>query len=53
MTKTASDAKAILENMLQNHSQWHTKRAPKTSTRNANSIEEVETLSAKMKISWL
>jgi hypothetical protein len=24
MTKPMSEAKAILENMLQNHSQWHT-----------------------------
>jgi hypothetical protein len=47
MTKTIS-AKAILENMLQNHRQWYTDRAPHTSTRKINSIEEVESLSAKI-----
>ena len=33
MTKTMSEAKAILENMLLNHAQWHTERAPTSSTR--------------------
>jgi hypothetical protein len=28
MNKTVTKAKTILENMLQNFSQWHTKRAP-------------------------
>jgi hypothetical protein len=39
MTKIVSEAKAILENMLQNFSQWHTRRAPTTSSRKINSVE--------------
>jgi hypothetical protein len=42
MTKTMSKAKAMLENMLQNHSQWHTAKAPHSSTKKVNSMEEVE-----------
>jgi hypothetical protein len=37
MTKTVNEAKAILENMLQNFSQWHTERAP-SSSRKINSV---------------
>jgi hypothetical protein len=47
MTKTVNEAKAILENMLQNFSQWHTERAP-SSSRNINSVEEVDSLTAKV-----
>jgi hypothetical protein len=47
MTKTVNEAKAILENMLQNFSQWHTERAP-NSSRKINSIEEVDSLTAKV-----
>jgi hypothetical protein len=43
-----SEAKAILENMLQNHSQRHTDRKPHTSIKKLNSVEEVESLSAKI-----
>ena len=48
MTKTVSDAKAIIENMLQNYGQSHTERSPSTSSKKVNSIEEVEYLSAKV-----
>jgi hypothetical protein len=34
--------------MLQNHSQLHTDRAPHTYTRKVNSVEEVESSSAKI-----
>jgi hypothetical protein len=47
MSKTVPEAKAILENMLQNHAQWHTERAP-VSSRKVNSIEEVDSLTAKV-----
>jgi hypothetical protein len=43
-----SEAKAILENVSQNHSQWHTDREPHTSTKKLNSVEEVEILSDKI-----
>jgi hypothetical protein len=48
MTKTVSEAMCILENMLQNHSQWHTDRVPHTSTKKVNSVEEVESYGAKL-----
>jgi hypothetical protein len=47
MTKTVNEAKAILENMLQNFSQWHTKRAP-PSSRKIDYVEEVDSLTAKV-----
>jgi uncharacterized protein Smg (DUF494 family) len=47
MTKTVTEAKAILENMLQNFSQQHTERAP-SSSRKINSVEEVDSLTAKV-----
>jgi hypothetical protein len=47
MTKTVNEAKAILENMLQNFNQWHTERAP-SSSRKVNSVEEVDSLNAKV-----
>jgi hypothetical protein len=47
MTKTVKEAKAILENMLQNFSQWHTERAP-SSSRKINSVEEVDSLTVKV-----
>ena len=48
MTKTVSEAKAILESMLQNYGQWHNERAPTSSSRKVNSIEEVDSLNAKV-----
>jgi hypothetical protein len=48
MTNTVSEAKPILENMLQNHSQWYTKRVPNTLVKKVNSIEEVHNLNAKI-----
>lgn len=48
MTKTISEAKAILENILQNFSQWHTERAPVISSRKVNSVEKVDSLTAKV-----
>jgi hypothetical protein len=47
MSKTIVEAKAILESILQNYSQWHTERDPMLSKK-VNSIEEVEVLSNKM-----
>jgi hypothetical protein len=47
VSKTVTEAKAILENMLQNFSQWHIERAP-PSNRKVNSIEEVDSLTAKV-----
>jgi phage/plasmid-associated DNA primase len=47
MTKTVNEAKDILENILQNFSQWHTERAP-SSSRKINSVEEVYSLTAKV-----
>jgi hypothetical protein len=48
MTKTVSEAKAILEkNMLRNIIQWYTKRVP-TSSRKVNSAEKVDFLTAKI-----
>jgi hypothetical protein len=49
MTKTVNEAKAILKNMLQNFSQWHTERAP-SSNGKMNSVEEVDSLNAKLSI---
>jgi hypothetical protein len=46
MTKTVTKAKEIIENMLQNFSQWHTERAS-SSSRKAKSVEEVDSLTAK------
>ena len=34
--------------MLQNYTQWHTERAPTPSTRKVNSVEEVDSLTAKV-----
>jgi hypothetical protein len=48
MTKIVFKAKSILENILQNFSQWHTERAPTTSSRKINSVEEVDSLTAKV-----
>ena len=48
MSKTVPEAKAILENMFLNHSQWHTERAPHPSSRKVNSIEEADSLSSKI-----
>jgi hypothetical protein len=42
MTKTVIEAKAILQNMLQNHSEWNTEKAPTTSTKKVNSAKELE-----------
>jgi hypothetical protein len=39
MTKIVSEAKAILENMLYNHSQWYIEWAPNTYTKKVNSVE--------------
>jgi hypothetical protein len=47
MTKTVNEGKAILENMLQNFSQWHTERVP-SSSRKINSVEEVDSLTTKV-----
>jgi hypothetical protein len=47
MGKTIIEAKAILESILQNYSQWHTERAPMPSKK-VSSIEEVDVLSNKM-----
>jgi hypothetical protein len=47
MSKTIAEAKAILESILQNYSQWHTERAPMPSKK-VDSIEEVDVLSNKM-----
>ena len=48
MSKTVSEAKAILESMLQNYTQWHTERAPTSSSRKVNFVEEVDSLTAKV-----
>jgi hypothetical protein len=47
MGKTIVEARAILESILQNNSQWHTKRAPMPSKK-VSSIEEVDILLNKM-----
>jgi hypothetical protein len=47
MTKSVTKAKAILENILQNFSQWHTERAP-PSNRKVHSVEEVDSLTSKV-----
>jgi hypothetical protein len=49
MGKTIVEAKAILESILQNYSQWHTERAPMPSKK-VSSIEEVDILSNKMDV---
>jgi hypothetical protein len=49
MTKTVNEAKAILENMLQNFNQWHTERAP-SSGRKINAIEEVDSMTFKVDV---
>jgi hypothetical protein len=38
MTKTVNEAKTMLENMLQNFSQWQTERA-QSSSRKTNTVE--------------
>jgi hypothetical protein len=47
MGKTVPEAKAILESMLHNHSQWHTEGAPNP-TKKVHSIEEENPLSNKI-----
>jgi hypothetical protein len=47
MSKNAPQAKAILESMLHNHSQWHTERAPNP-TKKIHSVKEVDPLSNKL-----
>jgi hypothetical protein len=47
MTKIVTKAKATLENMLQNFSQWHTERTC-TSSRKVIFVEEVDSLTAKV-----
>jgi hypothetical protein len=47
MSKIMPEAKAILEIMLHNHSQWHTKRSHNP-TKKIHSIEEVDPLSTKI-----
>jgi hypothetical protein len=47
MSKTVPEAKAILDSMLHNHSQWHTERAPNP-TKKVHSIEEENPLSNKI-----
>jgi hypothetical protein len=47
MGKTIVEAKAILESILKNYSQWHTERAPMPSKK-LSSIEEADILSNKM-----
>jgi hypothetical protein len=47
MSKIVLEAKAILQSMLHNHSQWNSERAPNLS-RKINSIEEVNPLSNKI-----
>jgi hypothetical protein len=47
MTKTVTEAKSIFENMLQNFSPWNTERAS-FSSRKVNSVEEVDSLTAKV-----
>jgi hypothetical protein len=48
MTKIVREATSILENMLHYHSQCQTDRAPHTSTKKINFVEEVESLNAKL-----
>jgi hypothetical protein len=45
--KTVPEAKAILERMLHNHSQWYTERAPNP-TKKVHSIEQENPLSNKI-----
>ena len=47
MSKTVLEAKTILESMLNNHSQWHTERAPNPSKK-VNSIEELDPTGSKL-----
>jgi hypothetical protein len=47
MGKTVPEAKAILESMLHNHSQWHTEREPNP-TKKVHSIEEENPISSKI-----
>jgi hypothetical protein len=47
MTKIIIEARAILETMLQNVSQWHTERAS-PSSRKVNSVDEIDSLTAKV-----
>jgi two-component SAPR family response regulator len=49
MTIIINEAKAILENMLQNFRQWNTERVP-SSSRKVNSVEEVDSLTAKVDV---
>lgn len=48
MSKSVPEGKAILQNMLQYHSQWNSERAPKPSSRKINSIKELDSLSNKV-----
>ena len=48
MSKTVSEAKAILESMLHNYTQWTTERAPTSSSRKVNSIAKVDHILALM-----
>jgi hypothetical protein len=48
MRKTTPEAKSVLENMLQNHRQWHNVRAPNPSSRKINLVEEVHSLYSKV-----
>jgi hypothetical protein len=46
MGMTLGEATKLINNMMTNYSQWHTKRAP--TGKKVNSVEEVSTLSDKM-----
>ena len=46
MEITLGEATKLLDNIMANYSQWHTKRAP--TRKKVNSIEEISTLSEKI-----
>src|SRR3990170_2767826 len=46
MEITLGDATKLLDNIMENYSQWHTERAP--TSKNINYVEEISTLSEKV-----
>ena len=46
MEITSGEATKLLDNIMENYSQWHTKRAP--TSKKINSVEEINSLSEKV-----
>ena len=48
MEITLGEATKLLDNIMENYSQWHTERAP--TSKKVNSVEEISSLSEKVDV---